>query len=48
MKVLWLVYLLLLQQRRPIVKNNNELWVMGGWRWLERCLIRCEVVQRER
>jgi len=28
--------------------KDNELWIIGGWRWLERRLMYREMMQRER
>ena len=28
--------------------KDNELWVIGGWRWLEQRLIHRELMQREK
>ena len=28
--------------------RDNELWVMGGWHWLEQRLIHREMMQREK
>ena len=28
--------------------KGNELWMIGGWRWLEQRLIHREMMQRER
>jgi len=28
--------------------KDNELWVIGGWHWLELCLIYREIMQQEK
>ena len=43
----------MLSQRQILGEMNyplkdNELWMIGGWRWLEQRLIHREMMQRER